>query len=112
VPVIHFGTGTSGMLPLIKAAGSDVVGVDWRIEIGQARQILGDDVALQGNLDPVMLFAPMPLLKQRAAAILDQMAGQPFIFNLGHGILPNTPVEHVAALIDFAHEYKPVKRKA
>jgi uroporphyrinogen decarboxylase len=109
VPVIHFGTGTSGMLPLIKAAGSDVVGVDWRIEIGQARQILGDDVAIQGNLDPVMLFAPLPVLKQRAAAILDQMAGQPFIFNLGHGILPNTPVEHVAALIDFVHEYKPVE---
>jgi uroporphyrinogen decarboxylase len=106
VPVIHFGTGTSGMLPLIKAAGSDVVGVDWRIDIGQARQILGDDVAIQGNLDPVVLFAPLPVLKRRVAAILDQIGNRPgFIFNLGHGILPKTPVENVAALIDFVHEY-------
>jgi uroporphyrinogen decarboxylase len=107
VPIIHFGTGTSGMLPLIKSAGSDVVGVDWRIDMDQARQILGDDVAIQGNLDPVTLFAPLPVLKQQAAAILDQVAGQPgFIFNLGHGILPKTPVDNVAALIDFVHEYK------
>jgi uroporphyrinogen decarboxylase len=91
---------------LIKEAGGDVIGVDWRIELNQARRILGDDVAIQGNLDPVALFAPVPVLKQRAAAILNQMAGCPgFIFNLGHGILPNTPVEHVAALIDFIHEY-------
>jgi uroporphyrinogen decarboxylase len=107
VPVIHFGTNTSGMLPLIKQAGSDVVGVDWRIELSQARKILGDEVAIQGNLDPVLLFAPLPTLKQRAAAILDQIAGHPgFIFNLGHGILPDTPVEHVMVLVDFVHEYK------
>ncbi|MFQ5578195.1 MAG: uroporphyrinogen decarboxylase [Anaerolineae bacterium] len=106
VPVIHFGTGTSGMLPLIKEAGGDVIGVDWRIDIADARRILGNDVAIQGNLDPLTLFAPLPVLKQRAAAILDGMAGHPgFIFNLGHGILPQTPVEHVAALVDFVHEY-------
>ena len=106
-PIIHFGANTSGMLPLIKSAGSDVVGVDWRIDIGQARQILGDDVAIQGNLDPVTLFAPLPVVKQSAGAILNQMAGQPgFIFNLGHGILPDTPVETVAALIDFVHAYR------
>jgi uroporphyrinogen decarboxylase len=106
-PVIHFSTGTTGMLSLLKAAGSDVIGLDWRIDIGQARQVLGDDVAIQGNLDPVTLFAPLPILKQHAAAILNQMAAEPgFIFNLGHGILPNTPVENVAALIDFVHEYK------
>ena len=105
-PVIHFGVNTAGMLPLIKAAGSDVVGVDWRIEIGAARQLLGGDVALQGNLDPVTLFAPIPLIKKRAAALLDQVAAQPgFIFNLGHGILPQTPVEHVAALVDCVHDY-------
>jgi uroporphyrinogen decarboxylase len=110
-PVIHFGVGTSSILHLIKEAGGDVIGVDWRIELNQARRILGDDVAIQGNLDPVTLFAPLPVLKQRAAAILDQMAGCPgFIFNLGHGILPNTPVRHVAALIDFIHEYNPAKR--
>jgi uroporphyrinogen decarboxylase len=107
VPVIHFGVGTSSMLQLLKAAGGDVIGVDWRIELNQARRILGDDVAIQGNLDPVTLFAPVPVVKQRAAAILDQMAGRPgFIFNLGHGVLPHTPIEHVAALIDFIHEYK------
>ncbi len=107
VPVIHFGTGTSGMLPLIKSAGSDVVGVDWRIDIDEARRILGDDVAVQGNLDPVTLFAPLPALKQRAGKILDRVAPQPgFIFNLGHGILPQTPVDNVAALIDFVHEYR------
>ncbi|RME44869.1 MAG: uroporphyrinogen decarboxylase [Caldilineae bacterium] len=106
VPVIHFGTGTSGMLPLIKEAGGDVIGVDWRIDIADARRILGETVAIQGNLDPLTLFAPLPVLKQRAAAILDSMDGHPgFIFNLGHGILPNTPVEHVAALVDFVHQY-------
>ncbi|MFQ5612313.1 MAG: uroporphyrinogen decarboxylase [Anaerolineae bacterium] len=106
VPVIHFGTGTSGILPLIKAAGSDVVGVDWRIDLDQAWRILGDEVAVQGNLDPVTLFAPLPRLKERAAAVLDQAGGRPgFIFNLGHGVLPGTPVEHVAALVDFVHEY-------
>ncbi len=106
VPVIHFGTGTSGMLPLIREAGGDVIGVDWRIDIADARRILGETVAIQGNLDPLTLFAPLPVLKQRAAAILDSMDGHPgFIFNLGHGILPNTPVEHVAALVDFVHQY-------
>ena len=64
-------------------------------------------MAIQGNLDPVVLFAPLPVLKQRVAAILDQINNQPgFIFNLGHGILPQTPVENVAALIDFVHEYR------
>jgi uroporphyrinogen decarboxylase len=111
-PVIHFSTGTSAMLPLIKAAGGDVIGVDWRIELSQARKILGNDVAIQGNLDPVTLFAPLPVLKQRTADILDQMAGHPgFIFNLGHGILPNTPVEQVGALVDFVHEYKVMREE-
>jgi len=104
VPVIHFGASASAMLPLMKAAGGDVIGLDWRIEPQQARQILGDEVALQGNLDPVTLFAPIPLIQRRAATILEQMKGAPgFIFNLGHGILPQTPVEHVTALIDFVH---------
>jgi uroporphyrinogen decarboxylase len=106
VPLIHFGTGTSGMLPLIRQAGGDVIGVDWRIDLAEAWQRLGDDVAVQGNLDPVVLFAPIPDIKKQAARILDQVRGKPgHIFNLGHGILPHTPVEHVAALIDFVHEY-------
>ena len=104
-PVIHFGTNTSGILPLIKESGGDVIGVDWRIDISDARQILGQDVAIQGNLDPVQLFAPVPVLKDRAKMILDQMADDPaFIFNLGHGILPTTPMEHVAELIHFVHD--------
>ena len=106
VPLIHFGTGTSGMLPLIKEAGGDIIGVDWRIDLAVARQQLGDDVAIQGNLDPVALFAPIPEVKKQAAHILDSVKGKPgHIFNLGHGILPHTPVEHVAALVDFVHEH-------
>ena len=105
-PLIHFGVATSGMLPLIKEAGGDVIGVDWRIEIAQAAKILGDDVAVQGNLDPVTLFAPRPILKKRVTEIIAQMKNRPgFIFNLGHGILPNTPVENVAALVEFVHNY-------
>ena len=106
VPVIHFGTGTTGILPLIKEAGGDVIGVDWRIDLGEARRQLGDKVAIQGNLDPLVLLAPVPVIKKQAAQILDSINGQPgHIFNLGHGILKETPVEHVAALIDFVHEY-------
>lgn len=106
VPVIHFGTNTAGMLPLLKQAGSDVVGVDWRIDIGEASRQLGDDVAIQGNLDPLVLFAPVPEIEKQAARILDVMKERPgHIFNLGHGILKETPVEHVAALIDFVHDY-------
>ncbi len=105
-PVIHFGVATSGMLPLIKEAGGDVIGVDWRIEIGRAARILGDDVAVQGNLDPLTLFAPLPVLKKRVTEIVAQMKNRTgFIFNLGHGILPDTPVENVAALVDFVHNY-------
>jgi uroporphyrinogen decarboxylase len=108
VPVIHFGTNTAGMLDLIKAAGSDVVGVDWRIDLAKAWALLGDEVAVQGNFDPVTLFAPLSVIRQRAATVLEAGAHRPgFIFNLGHGILPETPVEHVAALIDFVHEWSP-----
>ena len=90
----------------MKQAGSDVMGVDWRINAKDAWNILGDDVAMQGNLDPVTLFAPIPVLQNRAAAIIDQMKGHPgFIFNLGHGVLPETSVDHVEALIDFVHDY-------
>lgn len=106
VPLIHFGTGTSGMLPLFKQAGGDVVGVDWRINLAEAWQQLGDDVAVQGNLDPVVFFAPIPEIKRQAARILESVKGKPgHIFNLGHGILQHTPMDHVAALVDFVHEY-------
>ena len=106
VPIIHFGTGTNGMLELIREAGGDVIGVDWRIDLESAWRRLGFDVAIQGNLDPVALFAPWPELEKRAKNVLDQSAGRPgFIFNLGHGILPETPVDNVRRLVNFVHEY-------
>ncbi len=106
VPVIHFGTNTNGMLKLIREAGGDVIGVDWRIDLADAWEQLGPDVAVQGNLDPVALFAPWDALEQRAKLILDSVQGKPgHIFNLGHGILPQTPVDNVRRLVDFVHEY-------
>ena len=107
IPIIHFGTGTAGMLPLIKEAGGDVIGVDWRIDINTAWQMLGDEVAVQGNLDPVILAtAPLPEIERQTVRILQQINKQPgHIFNLGHGILKTTPIEKVAALIDFVHTY-------
>ena len=106
VPIIHFGTESNGMLELIRDAGGDVIGVDWRIDLDAAWARLGDDVAIQGNLDPIALFAPWPELKKRAQRVLDLAAGRPgHVFNLGHGILPQTPVDNVKRLVDFVHEY-------
>ena len=106
VPVIHFGTGTAGILPLLKAAGGDVIGVDWRVDLAAAWDRLGDDVAVQGNLDPVVLFAPFEEVERQAGRILDSVKGRPgHIFNLGHGILQHTPVDNVGGLIDFVHAY-------
>lgn len=104
-PVVYFGTGTSGMLETFKEAGGDVIGVDWRVDLADAWRRLGDDAVIQGNLDPVALFAPLPELERQVKDILAQAKGRPgHIFNLGHGILPQTPVEHVAALVDMVHE--------
>lgn len=112
VPVIHFGTDTNGILPLLKQAGGDVIGVDWRIELTEAWQHLGHEVAVQGNLDPLVLAsAPVAEIKRQAAYILDQVAGKPgHIFNLGHGVLKYTPTGNVAALVDFVHEYTGEKK--
>jgi uroporphyrinogen decarboxylase len=106
VPVIHYvGTGST-LLPLIKQAGSDVVGVDWRIDIGDARRILGPDIAVQGNFDPTALFAPIPEIQKRVKKILNRAGDAPgHIFNLGHGILPPTPEDHAKALIEAVHTY-------
>lgn len=94
------------VLPLIRAAGGDVIGIDWRIDLAQAWQILGDEVSVQSNLDPVALFADWEALQARARHILDSVNGKPgHIFNLGHGILPETPVDNVRRLVDFVHEY-------
>lgn len=104
VPVIHFGTGTSGFLPDLRELGADVIGVDWRTDIRSARSGLGAGVGIQGNLDPMTLFGPVGVIEERAGAILEQAAGMDnFVFNLGHGILPETPIDHVAHLVDYVH---------
>jgi uroporphyrinogen decarboxylase len=108
VPLIHFATDTGAMLPLIREAGGDVIGVDWRVDLAAAWRQLGEDVAVQGNLDPVALFAPWPQLHRRAQGVLDaaRSVGRPgHIFNLGHGVLPQTPVDNVRRLVDFVHEH-------
>ncbi len=106
VPVIHFGTNTTTLLPLMKRAGGDVIGLDWRIPLDDGWSLLGDDVAVQGNLDPASLFAPLPEIKKRVHDILRRADGKPgHIFNLGHGILQHTPVDNVKAVVDMVHEY-------
>src|SRR5713101_5238147 len=105
VPVIHFGTVTATLLELMREAGGDVIGLDWRVDLAEAWHRLGPDVGVQGNLDPVALFAEVPEIKGRAREILERAGGRPgHIFNLGHGILPETPVDHVIALVDMVHE--------
>jgi len=104
VPVIHFGTGTQSLLHLQKRAGGSVIGVDWRTPIEFARAQVGSDVALQGNLDPLLLFAPRDLLAERAKELLTRAGRSGHIFNLGHGILPQTDPDQVRFLCDFVHE--------
>ncbi|HMF48690.1 MAG TPA: uroporphyrinogen decarboxylase, partial [Candidatus Saccharimonadales bacterium] len=105
VPVINFSTGTAGALKHIRATGGDVIGLDWRINLDEGWATVGYDVAVQGNLDPVALFASPKEIKTRAADILRRAAGRPgHIFNLGHGVLPETPVDNVIALVDAVHE--------
>ena len=105
IPVIHFGTGTSSLLELMRVAGGNVIGLDWRVKLDTAWSRIGEDMAVMGNLDPVALFASPNIIRSKAKQILDQAAGRPgHIFNLGHGILPDTPVENVIALVDMVHE--------
>jgi len=107
VPVIHFGTGAAGFFRELHAAGGDVMGVDWRINIDQAWMDISYRSAVQGNLDPAVLFAPLPELKMRVHEILKRTGSRPgHIFNLGHGILPETPVDSVRAVVDFVREFK------
>jgi uroporphyrinogen decarboxylase len=104
VPAIHFGTGTSAILEELRAAGGDVVGVDWRIPIDIAWQRLGHDCAVQGNLDPTLLLGPVHRMFSQTDDILARVGGRAgHIFNLGHGILPSTPVEHVQMLAQYVH---------
>ncbi len=106
MPRIHFGTNTGSLLGAMKEAGGEVIGVDWRTPIAQARRIIGSEFAVQGNLDPVLLMAPKPLLVERVQSILrDADAGRGYIFNLGHGVLPGTPPESVEAVVETVHAH-------
>jgi uroporphyrinogen decarboxylase len=105
IPVINFATGNPVLVPLLAEAGSAVVGVDWRIRLDEAWGIVGPERAIQGNLDPAVLLAEPEMIRERTAEILDQAGGRPgHIFNLGHGVLQQTPVDNAVALVDMVHE--------
>ena len=105
VPVINFATGNPALLPLLAEAGTRVVGVDWRIRLDDAWETVGHDRSVQGNLDPLVLLADRDTIRTRTQDVLDQAAGRPgHIFNLGHGVLQQTPVENAIALVDAVHE--------
>jgi uroporphyrinogen decarboxylase len=104
-PLIHFGTGNPALLPLMAEAGGDVIGLDWRVALGEGWKAVGHDRAVQGNLDPAVLLADVHTIRAKARAILAEAAGRPgHIFNLGHGVLQQTPVDNVRALVDIVHE--------
>jgi uroporphyrinogen decarboxylase len=106
VPVIYFGTDTASLLPDMQSTGAEVVGLDWRIPLDEGWRMLEHRCAVQGNLDPCLLFAEKKIIRRRCEEIVKQAAGRPgHIFNLGHGILPETPVENVKALVEYVHEY-------
>ena len=98
--MIHFATGNPALLPLLREAGGSVIGIDWRVELAEAWHTVGYDRAVQGNLDPAVLLSDRDTVRQRTLDVLEQAAGRPgHIFNLGHGVLPQTPVENVLELI-------------
>lgn len=107
VPVIHFATGNPALLPLIAAAGGDVISIDWRLPIDTAWDVIGEDKAIQGNLDPVVFLAGKDFALKKAREIMDRVAGRPgHIFNTGHGLLPGTDPDVVKAVVDFVHNYR------
>jgi uroporphyrinogen decarboxylase len=106
VPVIYFGVDTASLLPAMCSTGADVLGLDWRVRLDAAWTSIGHACAVQGNLDPITLFAPQDLIRNRVHSILSQAARHPgHIFNLGHGIVPGTPVENVQAAVRFVRDY-------
>jgi uroporphyrinogen decarboxylase len=105
VPMIHFGTNTAGLLDLMKADGATVIGVDWRVPLDEAWARVGFHLGLQGNLDPAALLAPRAVMEAKALDVLRRADGRPgHIFNLGHGLLPSTPLDNVLRLVDFVQE--------
>jgi uroporphyrinogen decarboxylase len=105
VPVIYFGVDTATLLPSMRETGADVIGLDWRIPLNVGRQAVGEHCAVQGNLDPIALFAPEATLRARVEEVLRQAGGSPgHIFNVGHGIVPTTPVENVQHVVRWVRE--------
>lgn len=105
VPRIHFGVGTGELLGLMSEAGAEVVGVDWRVSLDEAARRVAPGTALQGNLDPAALFAPWPVVAERAREVLNRgRTAEGHVFNLGHGVLPATDPDMLARLTDFVHE--------
>jgi uroporphyrinogen decarboxylase len=105
VPVIHFGTGTHSLLEGMTRAGGTVIGLDWRTPLAEGWARVGHDKAVQGNLDPIVLQAPIAVAKEHARRVLDAAKNRDgHVFNLGHGILPSTPEDSVKAIVDFVHE--------
>lgn len=104
-PVINFLTGNPALLPLQKEAGGTVMGIDWRVQLDDAWNVFGPEFAVQGNMDPVSLYADIPVLRQRAIDVLNAAGGRPgHIFNLGHGVMPDMNPDHVKALVEIVHE--------
>ncbi len=107
VPVIYFGVETTGLLPIMSSTGAEVIGLDWRQALDDGWRAVGHTRAVQGNLDPITLFAPLEIIERRVKEILRAAKGRPgHIFNLGHGIVPGTPVENVQAVVKMVHEYR------
>ena len=104
VPRIHFGVGTGELLPLMAQAGADVVGVDWRVSVTEGRRRTGSGVAIQGNLDPALCFAPWDVLQQEVIDVLRDGGGTGHVFNLGHGVLPATNPDVLSRIVDLVHE--------
>ncbi len=103
-PTIHFATGAAGLLPLLRDAGGDVMGVDWRIDLGDAWRAVGYERGIQGNLDPAVMLAPWPVIEDGARRVIEAAGNRPgHIFNLGHGVLPDSPVAHLQRLVEFVH---------
>lgn len=108
VPVIHFGTGTHSLLESMRDAGGHVIGLDWRTPFAEGWERVGHDHAVQGNLDPTVLFAPLDVVRGHVERVMRAANGRPgHIFNLGHGILPETPVETVQAVVEMVHGFRP-----
>jgi uroporphyrinogen decarboxylase len=106
VPVIYFGVDSASLLPSMRETGADVIGLDWRVPLNLGWEAVGEGCAVQGNLDPITLFAPEEVLQARIREILKQAAGRPgHIFNLGHGIVPGTPVENVLKTVQWVKEH-------